>query len=343
MFSSFLNKYFQRPFLLIITITLGLSLSGPVLSGSAAEVWGKNYFPNVELTNHLGEKVRFFDDVIKDKVVALNFIYTSCTEVCPTETARMKNVAGILGERMGKDVFFYSISIDPKNDTPKILNDYRKKFGIGQGWEFLTGKEEDILLLRKKLGLYITGIQDRTLSDHNINLVIGNQALGRWVKRSPFENPYVLANQLGSWLHNWKQVRTQRNKYEDAPGLRQISSGEMKFRNMCTSCHVINGGLAKLPNMQQIGPDLFNVVQSRDRKWLERWLAEPDKMLKEKDPLATALLKQYKVAMPNLSLSAPDIAALIQYMDEETKRLQKVAGKTTAHTHESHGTTNKHN
>ncbi|MEH6470654.1 MAG: SCO family protein [Halopseudomonas sp.] len=327
---------------LIITLAISLSLSTPAMSKPASEVWGKDYFPNIELTTHNGEKVRFFDDVIKGKVVAVNFIFTSCTDVCPAETARMKNVQDILGDRMGKDVFFYSISIDPEVDTPEKLKAYGEKFGAGPGWTFLTGNEEDITLLRKKMGLYIPDIEGRTLSDHNVSLVIGNQAIGRWVKRSPYENPYVLANQLGSWLHNWKQARTKRNRYEDAPDIRQISDGEIKYRNLCSSCHVISGGIAKVPNARQVGPDLFGVVDKRDRAWLERWLAEPDKMLEEKDPIAMELQKQYEIPMPNFSLSAFDVNALIEYMDGETKRLKKTIEKTVAintpeapHTHDA--------
>ena len=301
----------------------------PVTSKSSGDIWGKDYFPNVELTTHTGEKVRFFDDVIKDKVVAINFIYTSCGDICPAETARLKTVADILGDRMGKDVFFYSISIDPERDTPEVLNAYTKKFHIGKGWTFLTGSEADVTELRKKLGLYIQTIseEDRTLSDHNISLVIGNQAMGRWLKRSPYENPYIIANQMGNWLHNWRHVRKNRNRYENAPEIRQISDGEMKFRNMCTSCHVISGGIAKTPNVNMVGPDLFGVVKNRDYKWLTRWLKEPDVMLAEIDPIAMALKEKYQVNMPNFKLSQTEVKNLIQYMENETIRLEKVAEK----------------
>jgi protein SCO1/2 len=316
----------------ISALVLLLSLSGNAQARSAGDIWGETYFPNIELTTHEGKKMRFFDDVIKDKVVAINFIFTRCEDMCPAETARMKNVQDLLGDRMGKDVFFYSISIDPDHDTVEVLNDYATRFEVGPGWKFLRGSEEEVKLLRKKLGLYITSISDdeRTLSDHNINLVIGNQALGRWVKRSPFENPYVLANQLGSWLHNWKTARKDRNRYEDAPAIRQINEGEMKFRSLCSSCHVISGGIAKVPNIKQVGPDLFAVAEKRDREWLQRWMAEPEKMLEEKDPIAVALKEQYPVVMPNFRLSAKDIDALINYMDEETQRLKKVAQKETS-------------
>ncbi len=298
-------------------------------SKKSNDIWGKDYFPNVELTTSKGEKLRFYDDLIKDKVVAINFIYTTCDDMCPAETARLKTVSEILGDRMGKDVFFYSITIDPDRDSIAVLDAYSKKFKIGKGWKFLTGNEEDINSLRQKMGLWIGSIddEDRELSDHNINLVIGNQSLGRWVKRSPLENPYVIANQMGTWLHNWKQPRKNRNKYEDAPEIRQITDGEMKFRNMCTSCHVISGGIAKLPNSPQIGPDLFGVTKMRDPQWLTRWLKEPDVMLAEKDPIAMALKEKYKVAMPNFRLSEFDVKNIIQYIENETLRLEGVDEK----------------
>ena len=80
---------------------------------TASSRWGANYFPNVPLVTHEGKPVRFFDDLIKDKVVAINFIYTSCPDSCPLETARLKEVRSILGDRVGRDVFMYSITIDP--------------------------------------------------------------------------------------------------------------------------------------------------------------------------------------------------------------------------------------
>ena len=82
--------------------------------------------------------------------------------------------------------------------------EYAKRFRVGPGWLFLTGQEADVLLLRKKLGLYIDEIQAEDSGDHNLSLIIGNQKTGRWMKRSPFENPHVLADQLGNWLTGWK-------------------------------------------------------------------------------------------------------------------------------------------
>src|SRR5689334_9567 len=78
-------------------------------AGSGGAIWGADYFPDVPLITHEGKKVRFFSDLIKNKVVAINFIYTNCPDACSLETARLREVQKILGERVGRDVFIYSI------------------------------------------------------------------------------------------------------------------------------------------------------------------------------------------------------------------------------------------
>src|SRR5688572_13588667 len=94
----------------------------------AANPWGADYFPNVPLTTQDGKTVRFYDDLLKGKKVAINVIFTSCTDVCPLETANLAQLTKQLGDRVGRDVYFYSISIDPKRDTPEVLKAYAEKF-----------------------------------------------------------------------------------------------------------------------------------------------------------------------------------------------------------------------
>ncbi len=287
----------------------------------ASSRWGREYFPNVELTTHEGKKVRFFDDLIEDKVVMINFIYTNCPDACPLETGRLLEVQGILGDRVGKDVFIYSISIDPARDTPEVLKAFAEGYQAGPGWTFLTGDEKDITLLRKKLGLYIDEIQNQeNPNDHNLSLIIGNQSTGRWMKRSPFENPYVLAAQVGEWLHNWKDKRDTGRSFENAPELRSITKGESLFRTRCAVCHTIGAG----DGLFRVGPNLFGATDRRDRDWLERWLTAPDVMLAAKDPIATELFERYnKVAMPNLRLQEKEIVDLLGYLEAETRRVEK--------------------
>jgi copper(I)-binding protein/cytochrome oxidase Cu insertion factor (SCO1/SenC/PrrC family) len=301
-------RHFWRA-LVVTTFLLGIAPST-----SVASVWGANYFPNVPLITHDGETVRFFDDLIEDKVVLINFIYTSCVDTCPMETAQLTQVQKILGDRLGKDVFFYSISIDPEHDTPEVLKDYRDRFRAK--WTFLTGHNDDIIELRKKLGLYIEEIQDGS-NNHNVNMIIGNQATGRWMKRSPFENPYVLADQLGNWLTDWK-APPRGDSYANAPKLRTIPRGEQLFRTRCSICHTITGSETD----GVLGPDLLGVTDQRDMNWLINWLRAPDQMLAANDPIATALLAEYNdLPMPNVRLNQKEAMDLLDYIATETQRL----------------------
>lgn len=298
----------------VLVLAVTLTALFATASANAASPWGANYFPNVELTTHDGQKLRFFDDLIKDKVVAINFIYTTCPDTCPLETAQLVKVQRLLGDRLGNDVFFYSITIDPETDTPEALAEYRERFGAN--WMFLTGDEADIISLRRKLGLYIEEIQDGS-NNHNVSMIIGNQATGRWMKRSPFENTYVLADQIGNWLTGWKSVQPEKD-YASAPALRSIPLGEQLFRTRCTTCHTVTG----VEEEDALGPDLLGVTDRRDMEWLLNWLRAPDQMLDNGDPIALALLAQYNgMRMPNMRLNQEEAMSLIDYIELETHRL----------------------
>jgi len=291
-------------------------------AAKSSSPWGASYFPNVLLTATDGRKLRFFDDLIKDKVVMINFIYTSCVDSCPLETARLRQVQKLLGDRVGNDVFLYSITIDPEHDTPEVLAEYAKKFHVGPGWLFLHGSEPDVTQLRKKFGIYESD-QDiaQNLSDHIISLVIGNQKTGQWIKSSAFDTPQLLATKVGSWLSNWKLPSKVKRNYNDAPKLRHLSRGESLFRTRCSACHTIGGGDLNDIARGDIGPDLLGVTRQRQRGWLVRFLAAPDKLVAEKDPLALELLERYNgVQMPNLRLNQQEIDDLLTYIEEEEQR-----------------------
>ena len=306
----------QQIKLLLLSIVF-CSLSNLV---NAEAIWGAKYFPNVELTDHNGKNVKFFDDMLKDKIVVINFIYTSCPDSCPLETAQLVKVQNILGDRIGNDVFIYSITIDPDVDTYQVMSEYREKFGAK--WDFMTGNERDINKIRRKLGLYLEEIQDGS-NNHNVSMIIGNQKTGRWMKRSPFENPHVLADQIGNWLDGWKAPQSNRN-YADAPKLRNISRGEQLYRTRCAICHTLTGNELK----GAVGPDLLGVIDIREKQWLYDWLKAPDQMLAKKDPIAVMLYKKYnRVAMPNMRLNQSEAKDLLEHIDSETKRIRATKGK----------------
>jgi protein SCO1/2 len=302
-----------------VVLAEGDAAVDPRLAGNR---WGSQYFPNVELKTHEGKTVKFFEDLIQDKVVVINFIYTECPDACPMETARLTEVYEILGDRVGKDVFFYSISIDPETDTPEVLAEYAERFQAGPGWLFLTGVSNEIELLRRRLGLYIDELNKDPM-DHNLSMIIGNQKSGRWMKRSPFENPYILANEIGSWLHNFKKSENQNlNKYDgNVPQLRNLTQGESLFRTRCSVCHNIGQG----DGLKRIGPNLLNVTEQREDEWLRRWISDPDVLIQEGDPIATALLTAYKnVQMPNMQLNDHEVSCVIDYLSIESRRVSKI-------------------
>src|SRR5690242_12017621 len=80
--------------------------------------FGAGYFPNVVLETHEGREVRFYDDLLKGKIVLVNFMYSVCRGVCPSVTTNLLKVQKLLGDRVGKDVFIYSITLKPDEDTP---------------------------------------------------------------------------------------------------------------------------------------------------------------------------------------------------------------------------------
>ncbi|UJP06414.1 MAG: SCO family protein [Nitrosomonas sp.] len=138
-------------------------------------------FPNVTLYTHEGEAVKFYDDLIRDKVVIINMMYSQCTGICPRSTANLAEVRNILGERAGRDVFMYSITLTPERDTPKLLKQYAERYGIKSGWRFLTGAPDDIELIRYRLGFYDADEDIDNIKENHTGMVrIGYDALDRW-------------------------------------------------------------------------------------------------------------------------------------------------------------------
>src|SRR5262244_3155724 len=114
--------------------------------------WGENYFPNLPVVTQDGKALKFYDDVIKGKIVLISFIYTNCPDICPLTTARIAQVEEKLGEIVGRDIFLISLTVDPERDSPERLKGFAEAFGAGPGWLFLTGRPDHIRLINAKLG-----------------------------------------------------------------------------------------------------------------------------------------------------------------------------------------------
>ena len=158
------------------------------------ELIRRRNFPNVVLTTHDGKQVRFYDDLIKGKFVTINMMYSTCKATCPLTTANLVQVQKLLADRVGHDLFMYSITLDPKQDTPEVLNAYAETFGVGPGWKFLTGNPDDIEQLRRRLGFaWANQEMDKNKDFHTGNLRYGNEPLMLWGMVPGIANPSWVA------------------------------------------------------------------------------------------------------------------------------------------------------
>lgn len=133
--------------------------------------------PDTVVYNQHGRKLNFYTDLVRGKTVAINFIFTTCTTICPPLTATFRKLQQELGERVGRDIELISISVDPTTDVPERLKEFSAKFKAAPGWTFVTGNKPEIDQLLKALG---AAVGDK--NDHTPMLLIGNDAAGYWTR-----------------------------------------------------------------------------------------------------------------------------------------------------------------
>lgn len=137
--------------------------------------------PNLPLISHEGKQVLFYDDLVKDKAVTLNFFYANCDEICPMVTANLARVQKLLGKQVGRDIHMYSFTLKPAEDTVSVIRQYRERFGAGPGWTFFTAKPDDMEKLRRAIGFtYPDPAIDADKTQHIGNVRYGNEPLMLW-------------------------------------------------------------------------------------------------------------------------------------------------------------------
>jgi len=151
--------------------------SAPLVLGQDQKSPAEKYFSDVELINQDGQRVRFYSDVLKNKVVVINTFFTTCTNICPPMNRNFEKIQDARGDRIGKDAFLISITVDPETDTPTRLKEYARRFHARPGWMFLTGKKENVDWALYKLGQYV-----ETKNDHTSIIIIGNEPKALWKK-----------------------------------------------------------------------------------------------------------------------------------------------------------------
>ena len=151
------------------------------LSPAPREHIARVHFPDVELVAHDGRRLRFYRDLICGKKVVIQFMYTHCRGICSPVTDNLVRVQQLLGERVGRDLFFYSITLEPAVDGPDELRQYAEDHGVGPGWLFLTGRPADCELLRRDLGFVDPDpVLDADVTNHSGNVLFGNEPLMLW-------------------------------------------------------------------------------------------------------------------------------------------------------------------
>lgn len=314
-----------RPFGAGVLLLSLLLASLPSAVEAQDKRWGEGYFPNLPVTDQYGHNLRFYDDVIKNKIVVINFIFTRCKQICPLLTARLAELAHGLGDKLGKQIYFVSISVDPVHDTPEILNGYASAFYQGPGWLFLTGKLDDIRAINAKLGEPM-----RSLNDHRNEVVLGNDRTGEWARDSAFGDLTRLLFTVQSMDPDWRPDLSVAGSASSADASFSLDGppGQSLFKKACAGCHAIKVG-------NHVGPDLYGVTSRRTREWLARFLASPQKLRTASDPTALALMRQFpNVRMPELGLTKLDVDDLIAYLEERTTSLDQQAA---AYDHGLHG------
>jgi cytochrome oxidase Cu insertion factor (SCO1/SenC/PrrC family) len=155
------------------------------------------YFTDVALTNQYGEQMRLYSDLLKGKVVIINVFFTSCQGSCPVMAATFAKIQDRLGERLGKDAFMISISVDPETDTPAKLKEYAERFKAKPGWFLLTGTKENVTLALQKLGQQVENRES-----HQNLFIIGNEPTGLWKKAFGLANSAEIIKVVESVLND---------------------------------------------------------------------------------------------------------------------------------------------
>jgi protein SCO1/2 len=177
----------------------GAALGGGLPLGPAAAHPGHSPIPDIEVLDQDGQSHRFYADLVKDRVVLINFFFTSCGDTCPLVTQNLRQVQDLLGERMGRDVFLYSVSLQPALETPAILKDYAGLWDIGPGWRFLTGQPDAIERLRRAMGFASADPDyDLVLDNHTGILRYGNARCDRWAATPALARPAWIVKAVSS-------------------------------------------------------------------------------------------------------------------------------------------------
>jgi len=164
-----------------------IAAAGPAAKADATDA-ARAYMQNPQLVTQDGRKVHFFDDLVRGKIVLINFMLTTCKDTCPMVTANLAQVQSLLGDKVGRSINMISLSVDPQHDDPAALKAFADNFSVKPGWYFLTGAPPEIDPLLHRLAGYTTDPLD-----HSTIVIIGNVETGVWTKTFGMAEPATIA------------------------------------------------------------------------------------------------------------------------------------------------------
>jgi protein SCO1/2 len=148
----------------------------PTKTETSLDEKNRRYFTDLKVITHEGKKLRFYTDILKDKMVVIGFFYINCPTAQPPLMTFFR-LQKKLGDKLGRDTMLLTISVDPENDTPETIKEYARKFNPQKGWLFLTGNENNMNVINRRLGN--TGSLPE---GHLRQFLLGNLKTGNWMK-----------------------------------------------------------------------------------------------------------------------------------------------------------------
>lgn len=179
----------------------GAGAATPFLCPLPANAQTFNAIPDVTVQGHDGRSYRFYTDLVRDRIVTINFFFVSCGEICPRIMANLREVQALLGPRVGRDIFMYSVTLFPELETAEDLRHYAELMEIAPGWLLLTGAPDDIEHLRRSLGFYRSDPEEDLIKDEHTGLLrYGNDRLQRWAGGPALGRPEWIVKAIATGL-----------------------------------------------------------------------------------------------------------------------------------------------
>jgi cytochrome oxidase Cu insertion factor (SCO1/SenC/PrrC family) len=162
------------------------------LAQESEEDKARNYFTDTQVIDQNGNKLRFYTDVLRERVVLISFMFTNCEYACPMQAQKLKQARALMVPAIRDEVWYVTLSVDPERDTPQAMKQFAENQGLDESrWLFLTGEKQNVELLIKKLGQYTPDIEA-----HTTLMLAGNDRTRHWTRVLPMVPPDGIAQQL---------------------------------------------------------------------------------------------------------------------------------------------------